>query len=109
MNRFVPFDSILARVLDLLEAPEALPAGIPDLYLVRDLYGKVRLSIADSTARDNAARDGLERLAAELHRALGVHAYPPEEALLLVDEALLTPLKDTAREIRPACTGSNAW
>ena len=114
MNRFVPFDSILARVLDLLEAPEALPADLPDLYLVRDLYGKVRLSVADSIARDNAARDALKRLAAELHRTLGVHAYPPKEALLLVDEALLTPLKDTAREVRPGVywverlvTGSN--
>lgn len=116
MNQFVPFDSILGRVLDLLTAPGAIPADIPDLYLVRDLFGKVRLSISDSVARDGGVRDALERLAAELHRTLGVHAHSPDDALLLVDEALLTPLRNSAREIQPGVywvdrlvTGSNWW
>ena len=77
MNQFVPFDSILDRAVRLVETPGAVPAGIPDLYLVRDLFGKVRLSISDSIARDEATREGLMRLAGELHLALGVHAYPP--------------------------------
>ena len=42
MKHFVPFDSILGRVNSLLQAPGALPTNIPDLYLVRDLFGKVR-------------------------------------------------------------------
>ena len=116
MNQFVPFDSILDRTVRLVETPGAVPAGIPDLYLVRDLFGKVRLSISDSIARDEATRECLMRLAGELHQALGVHAYPPDDALLLVDEALLTPLEDSAREIQPGVhwvdrlvTGSNWW
>ena len=31
MNQFVPFDSVLQRIVSLLEAPAALPANIPDL------------------------------------------------------------------------------
>ena len=116
MNQFVPFDSILDRVAALLGAPGALPADIPDLYLVRDLPGKVRLSIADTVARDNATQDGLKRLAGGLYQTLGVHAYPPDDALLLVDQDLLAPLKGAAREIQPGVywvdrlvTGSNWW
>lgn len=116
MSQFVPFDSILERVIRVLQAPEVLPADIPDLYLIRDLFGKVRLSISDAVAENDAARNGLERLATDLHRALGVHSYAPDEALLLVDEDLLAPLADAARMIRPRVywvdrlvTGSNWW
>ena len=116
MTQFVPFDSILDRVAGLLEAPGALPADIPNLFLVRDLFGKVRLSISDAVTEDRAARDGLTTLAAALHEALGVHAYPPDDALLFVDEALLNPLEYAAWEIRPGVywvdrlvTGGNWW
>ena len=116
MNQFVPFDSVLQRVVSVLEAPGALPTNIPDLYLVRDLLGKVRLSIADGTALDDASQEGLKKLAIDLHRALGARAYPAEHALLFVDESILSPLKDVAREIRHGVywvdrlvTGSNWW
>ena len=116
MNRFVPFDQVQGRVLDLVRAPGVVPDNIPDLYLVRDLLGKVRLSVADTVARDHAAQTSLRRLAGELHHALGAHAYSPEEALLLVDESLLTTLGGEARQIRPGVywvdrlvTGTNWW
>ena len=116
MNRFVPFDSVRDRVIAVLQAPGALPAGVPEVYLVRDLLGKVRLSISDTIAGDDAARAGLGNLAVELHRALGAHAYPPEDALVLVDQDLLPSLQGAARQIRPGVywidrlvTGSNWW
>ena len=116
MNQFVPFDSALQRVIRLLEAPGALPANIPDLYLVRDLFGKVRLSISDEATVDDAALAKFRRLAVDLHQALGARAYPDQQGLLFVDQRLLTPLKAEAREIRPGVywadrlvTGSNWW
>ena len=116
MNKFVPFDSTLQRVVRLLEAPGALPANIPDLYLVRDLFGKVRLSISDEATVEDAALDSFKKLAVDLHQALGARAYPDQQALLFVDQRLLTPLKAEAREIRPRVywadrlvTGSNWW
>ena len=116
MNRFVPFDAVPARVVDLLERPGAIPPNVPSLYLVRDLYGKVRLSVSDSVSSDEAAVDGLKRLAADLYRELGVRGYPPEDAVLFVDQVMLTPLEKTARKIHTGCywverlvTGNNWW
>ena len=116
MNEFVPFDSALQRVVRLLETPGALPANIPDLYLVRDLFGKVRLSISDEATVEDAALGSFKKLAVNLHQALGARAYPDQQALLFVDQRLLTPLKAEAREILPGVywadrlvTGSNWW
>ena len=116
MNQFVPFDSIVGRVINLLQAPGALTTDIQGLYLVRDLFGKVRLSISHDIAKNEAAWSDLKRLAVDLHQALGVHSYAPDDALLLVDEDLLTALTDSAREIQPGVywvdrlvTGSSWW
>ena len=116
MKQLVPFDSIVGRVNSLLQAPDALPANIPDLYLVRDLFGKVRLSISDEIDGDDAARDGLGRLAVALHEALGAHSYPPDNAVLSVDPEFLKSFADEAREIHPGVywidrlvTGSDWW
>ena len=116
MNQFIPFDSVPQRVVDLLGAPGALPENLPDIYLVRDLFGKIRLSVSDAVALGHEAQNALQRLAANLHRALGVRAYAPEQALLFVDQALLDPLKQEARELQPGVywvdrlvTGSNWW
>ena len=116
MSPFVPFDQVLSRALGLVQAPGALPDNSPDLYLVRDLLGRVRLSVADTIARDDATQTALTRLAEDLHHALGAHAYPPDEALLPVDESLLASLREEARQIRPGVywvdrlvTGANWW
>ena len=116
MKHFVPFDSILGRVNSLLQAPGALPTNIPDLYLVRDLFGKVRLSISNEIDGDDAAWDGLRRLAVDLHEALGAHSYAPDNAVLSVDQEFLTSFADEAREIHPGVylvdrlvTGSDWW
>ena len=116
MKQFVPFDSIAGHVKSLLLAPGALPANIPDLYLVRDLFGKVRLSISDEIDRDDAARDSLGRLAVALHEALGAHSYPPDSAVLSVDREFLKSLADESTQIHPGVywidrlvTGSDWW
>ena len=113
-NVFVPFDVVGPRIIGLLETRGDIPADVGELYLVRDLFGKVRLSVADSLPE--AAQDGLKRFAKDLHRALGVRGYPPEDAIVSVDKAFLVPLRETAQEIRPRvywverlATGSNWW
>ena len=111
---FVPFDVVRPLVIDLLKTRGEISANIGELYLVRDLFGKVRLSVSDSTAE--VAQDGLKRFAKDLHRALGVRGYPPEDAVVSVDQTLLAPLRETAQVIRPQVywverllTGSNWW
>ena len=99
MKQLVPFDRIVGHVNSLLRAPGALPANIPDLYVVRDLLGKVRLSISDEIEGNDAARDSLGKLAVALHEALGAHSYPPDSAVLSFDRAFLKSLTDESRQI----------
>ena len=77
----------------------------------------MRLSISDAVANDKATRGRpYDTGRRALHGVLGVHAYPPDDALLFVDDALLTSLEDAAREIKPGVywvdrlvTGGNWW
>ena len=99
-DAFVSFDTIRDRVNDVLEEmeEEIILCGI-DLYLVRDLFGKLRISVKDEVEEDKACRERLQVLALRLHESLGVHGYPPDIGVLFVDETLLTRLKDTAHQI----------
>ena len=110
-NIFVSFDAMQQRVVDML-ASEAIPDEITPIYLVRDLFGKVRILVSDAIQENST----LQRLAAGLHETLGKHGYPAEEAVLFVDDAMLQALDDTAQEIHPGVywvdrlvTGRDWW
>ena len=99
MNRdFVPFDDMRRRVLAAFETLEAIPEAIHSLYLVRDLRGRVRISVSDTVESDEVCRDALDALADRLFEVLGAHGYPPEEAVLFVSDTTLESLRDTAKE-----------
>ena len=117
MNDFVAFDAVLPRVIELVDGFEPPPSlGISALYIVRDLLGRVRLSVSESSGRNPGAEEWLNRLACDLHDALGVRSYPPQESVLFVDQEVLDSLEHTAHEIRPSVywvdrlvTGGNWW
>ncbi len=100
-GRFVPFDDIRKHVVDAAVALDPKPEGINDIYLVRNLYGQVSVSVADAVEKDEACRVALDRLAARLREALGAHAAPQENAILFVPAPLLTNLNGVGREVRP--------
>ena len=97
---FIPFDDMRRRVGDAIAAlgEGAVPDGIGRLYLVRDLLGRLRISVSD---RYEESEDvgALERLADTLSDTLGVRGYPAGEGVLFVGDALLDTLDDTAQEI----------
>ena len=110
-NSFVSFDAMQQRVVDMLKS-EAIPDEATPIYLVRDLFGKVRISVSDAVQEDST----LQRLAAGLRETLGKHGYPAEEAILFVDDAMLQALNDMAQEILPGVywvdrlvTGRDWW
>ena len=114
---FVPFDEIWRRARAVLEQQGALPEPPPSLYLVRDLFGKVRISVSDEFDTD-AHRAALRTLADRLHGELGAHSYPPDRAVLFVSNALLETLKQTEKELEGLpgvyradrlVTGSDWW
>ena len=117
-DSFVSFDDtqrVVEAVLDEMGLA-AIPNRIERIYLVRDLYGKLRLSVSDALEEDEECRQALRRLAGRLKHALGKRSYPPENGVLFVSDALLHTLEDTARLIRPRIyladrlmTGSGWW
>ena len=96
---FVPFDDMPRRVADVIRTTEAMPAAIDRLYLVRDLFGRVRISVSDAVENDASCQHSLKLFAANLQRELGPHGYNAEEAVLFVDEEMLEELSETARPL----------
>ena len=114
---FVAFDALTDRVAGVLEtmSSEALSeAG--RIYLVRDLLGRVRISVSDEMETSKTVRAVLEPLARRLHETLGPHGFPAEDAVLFMDAALLDDLDDQALMIHPGVyladrlvTGGDWW
>lgn len=100
-DNFIPFDDIRPRVEDAIAGlgAQAVPDGIDRLYLVRDLLGKLRISVSDTLEENQDIRRALERIANTLSEALGVRGYRADEGVLFVGDALLESLNDTAQEI----------
>lgn len=100
-NSFISFDETRRRVVELFKA-EGIPHGIDRLYLVRNLFGKVRISVSAAVEDDESYRSALQRLANKLSEALGAHGHPPEDAVLFVDPAILATFDAAAEKIDDA-------
>ena len=88
------FDDMRRRAVEALRGAE-----IPDapIYLVRNLYGKLRISVPEEFEDDH--REAVSRLASRLSAALGVHGHPPDRGFLFVSNGLLKDLVKTAQPI----------
>ncbi len=95
-SEFVPFDDMRRRAVEALKG-----ADLPDVpvYLIRNLFGKVRISAPEKVEDDEACREALRRLAGKLSAALGTRGHPPDKGVLFVSDALLETLRDTAQRI----------
>lgn len=102
-DSFVSFDDMRRRVNTVLEglAENTSLAGIEPVFLVRDLLGKLRVSVSDAIEEDENCLGALAGLADALSKSLGAHGYSKEQGLLFVDDALLKTLRETAQELRP--------
>ena len=114
-DRFVPFDTMLDCVFQILRASSSI-AAIDRVYLVRDLLGKVRIAVSEELEDDNPSQQLLQHLAESLKVALGPRGYRTEDAVLFVDPAMLKDLDDEPWEIHPGVywvdrlvTGGDWW
>lgn len=98
-QRIVTFDDVPARIRDALGP---LKDGVPDCYVVRDLYGRVRI-VAEKRESEGEAgeRSGFEPFARKLQETLGPRAYPAADAVLLVNRDLLDDLEEAALDVAP--------
>ena len=97
-DAFIPFDDVRRHVIDVLRT-ETIPDSARPLYLVRNLFGKVRISVSDAVEGDLSCQEALQRLADRLCKALGAHGHPPGNGVLFVSSAMLDTLSDMAQEI----------
>ena len=115
-DRFVPFDTMryqVSKILETFDTPLRTDAGI---FMVRDLLGRVRISVSDVLEDDVESREALWHLAERLNSVLGAHGYAANEAVLFVDSAMLQDLRDGALEVHPGVywvdrlvTGRDWW
>ena len=96
---FVPFDHIRKLVAAAIAASGPVPDRIDRVYLVRNLYGKVRISVSENVEEDDSCREALQRLAGLLHETLGAHGVPAERGVLFVSPSLLDSVQGAAREL----------
>ena len=96
----VTFDEVRDNVTAALKSSD-LPENAPPIYVVRDLFGKINLSVSENEDAGPAVRGALRSLAQALRDSLGAHGRAGERTVLWVDPALLDELRDTAQEIVP--------
>lgn len=96
MRNFTPFDRVRDLAIEAVRT-EVMPKGVYPLYLIRNLHGRVRISVQAAAESDEDCRAALVRLAEKLEKALGAHGYPADEGVLFVDAAMLAALRKTAR------------
>ena len=116
MVGFVPFDSVRSRVVEVLKGSPDELHGLGEVYLVRNLYGKLRLAVSEAVREDEDRRNAVRGLAVRLQEKLGAYAYPEETAVLFVDSERLNALREDASEIASnvywvdrLMTGSDWW
>ena len=116
-STFIPFDQIYRRVVEVLEE-QTIPEEIRHLYLVRNLYGKIRISVSDIIEGNESCREALHRLSDRLCDVLGAHGSPSGSGVLFVSSAMLRTLDDMARRVERVdrvywvdrlMTGSGWW
>ena len=95
--RTIQFDDVRGRVVRVIGAADQIRVPV---YLVRDLRGRVRLSVSDEIEHDTSSRVALRDLGVRLQEALGPYGYPADDAILFVEPVLLEGLKNDAQEVR---------
>ena len=113
-SEHVRFDSVLPRVVDTLRYQKH--PSVQHIYVIRDVYGKVRIAVPEALEGDADARAWLHGEAQMLHERLGTRAHPPENAVLFLTEGLVAELQRGGHEVLPGVflvdrlvTGAGWW
>ena len=80
----IPFARIRGCIEEIFDTPGIWPEDAPTLYVICDLYGKVRIVLSDEHRDDSKYHDLTKTITDQLHEALGPHAYPSKDSLLYV-------------------------
>ena len=91
-NDFISFDEARKRVVEALKGTD-IP--VDRLYLVRNMFGKIRISVSDRFEGNEDCQQALQDLALVISNAAGAHGYSPNHTgVLFVPDDLLKKLDD---------------
>ena len=99
-GRFVSFDEVRHHVDGVFEA-QKLPRTAAPVYLVRNLFGRMSVSVSNAVETDDSCRDALQRLSHGLNKKLGRYGYPTDDSVLFVEPELLETVTEGAQEVHP--------
>lgn len=115
-NKFVSFDEIYEIVMGVIRETEPIPENAIPIYVVRDLFGKVRLTVSEAVEEDETCRNALHHLTDSLQKELGAHSYSAQDLVLFADAEMLDDLRGEGREVHPGMywvdrlvTGHDWW
>ena len=98
---FVSFDSILERVAKIFRTSGAFPDGVDRIFLIRDLFGVLRIAASDVFEDSEEINRNLQRLAGDLAAPLGPRASSADSSILFIDVETLDELLPNGLEISP--------
>ena len=94
---FISFDEVRSRLQHILQnsPPNLGEDGL--IFLVRDLFGKLRV-VAPEKFKENLDVNGeLLEFAKRLNKELGAHSYHPDEAIIFIDTDNLEASRNIVR------------
>ena len=113
---FVPFDAISTRIVETVKSVEGIPDQTGPVYLIRNVYGQVRVCAPEAVKHESPRSEILDRLAARVQDELGPHGAPGEGGVLYAAPSLLGKVREAALEIHRdvylidrLVTGSDWW
>ncbi len=101
MSKFVGFDDVLSHVRNMLNRSPWPQDGRSELFIVRDLYGRVRLVTSESDEVTGQDDEWLKQAAQDLHDALGPRSHAVDDTVLPVDPDLIESLRKQAIKLGP--------
>ena len=96
-KRPIAFDEVRGLVIAALNDID-LPGNGAPIYVIRDMFGKIGLSVSEDD-RSDGLRETLQRLVLALEKSLGAYSRSAERAVLWVDPELLDEMRDARQEI----------
>ncbi len=94
MKSFVPFGQIWPRVREILESSGLDKKGLKELWVVRDLMGRIRLLISEEAGSET--RNALIEVARRVYNAAPARAYEPDRSVLAIEPEELELLRRKA-------------
>ena len=97
----IPFARTQSCIEEIFCTPGIWPEEAPSLYVIRDLYGRIRIALSEEFKNDPKYHDLTKSITDRLRKDLGPRAYPSKNSVLYVPSYLLDEPGHAIHKIHP--------